>query len=331
MTAATTDNNKSPFKLKNPTAYHILATQQEQQLNNGVSLSHLHLHHQPLLLDEQSMDFADCYTTQQQFLSPASTSPPLQDFEDTESLTNGSSAAVIGNMMIQPMNNNQPYFFPSQYRQGTQDESPSDYSSSVDFFSQPQPSSFLTDFHQQQQQQQHENSASSFKSSSFSDYYNQQQTFSAPAHMGYNNPLLSSSSSHLVGGMAAFHQPPDLLNSNGGPRSLEEYESIQMNHQLLSEKKRRRRESHNAVERRRRENINERIQELGTMLPETMLEELASSCVNNGSGSNNNKPNKGAILRKSVDHIRILQQEVTNYKQRIYELEKQLAGLITTA
>lgn len=64
------------------------------------------------------------------------------------------------------------------------------------------------------------------------------------------------------------------------------------------------------------------------MLPESMLEELASSV--NANGGNNNKPNKGAILRKSVDHIRILQQEVTNYKQRIYELEKQLAGLTTT-
>lgn len=78
------------------------------------------------------------------------------------------------------------------------------------------------------------------------------------------------------------------------------------------------------VERRRRENINERIQELGTMLPETMLEELASVNMN---GNNNNKPNKGAILRKSVDHIRILQQEVTNHRQRIYELETQLASL----
>lgn len=79
------------------------------------------------------------------------------------------------------------------------------------------------------------------------------------------------------------------------------------------------------VERRRRENINDRIQELGTMLPDTMLEELASSV--NVNGGNNNKPNKGAILRKSVDHIRILQQEVTNHKLRIYELQRQLAGL----
>jgi hypothetical protein len=75
------------------------------------------------------------------------------------------------------------------------------------------------------------------------------------------------------------------------------------------------------VERRRRENINERIQELGTLLPESMLEEIT---VNIG---NDTKPNKGAILRKSVDHIRLLQQQVIGYKQRIHELESQL-GLV---
>lgn len=356
----TATENKSPFKLKNPTEYHILATQRQGHFNNspGISLSHLHpSSSSSLLLEDQHLDFTDCYT-QQQFLSPASTSPQLQDFEDTESLTNGSSAAVIGNMMINPnnSNNNNSNFFPSlhqqhqlqqQHRYQQQllqqqqqqflvgDESPSDYSSSVDFFSQPQPSSFLMDFHQQRHDSissipYQGGGANSFKGgSSFGDYSFNNQPFSAPAQIGFNNPLLSSSSSHL--GLAAFHQPPDLSMSHGGGGgvSLEDYESIQLNHQLLSEKKRRRRESHNAVERRRRENINERIQELGTMLPESMLEELASSV--NANGGNNNKPNKGAILRKSVDHIRILQQEVTNYKQRIYELEKQLAGLTTTS
>lgn len=38
------------------------------------------------------------------------------------------------------------------------------------------------------------------------------------------------------------------------------------------EKRRRRRESHNAVERRRRDNINERIAELATLIPESMLD-----------------------------------------------------------
>ncbi|GAA5802963.1 hypothetical protein HPULCUR_008438 [Helicostylum pulchrum] len=242
MATITTDN--TTLKLKNPTEYHLLASSQH-------------------FLQQQPEDL-DYYTStaQGQFLSPRSHSPPLQDFEDTESFIHGST---IDNMMIQ-QHQQQPYFFPNQ-------ESPSDYSSSVDFLSHPQPSSFLM-------------------------YFHQEQNLSAPANTGYNNPLLSSSSSQL--NMAAYHQPPD-----NGPRSLEEYESIQI--------------------KRRRENINDRIQELGTMLPDTMLEELASSV--NVNGGNNNKPNKGAILRKSVDHIRILQQDVTNHKQRIYELQRQLAGI----
>jgi hypothetical protein len=86
--------------------------------------------------------------------------------------------------------------------------------------------------------------------------------------------------------------------------------------QLMMEKRRRRRESHNAVERRRRDNINDRIQELCSLLPETALES-----TNLGP---NNKPNKGAILRKSVDHIRQLQHEVQSYHQRVEELENTL-------
>lgn len=70
------------------------------------------------------------------------------------------------------------------------------------------------------------------------------------------------------------------------------------------------------VERRRRDNINDRIQELCTLLPETALESTSIGP--------NNKPNKGAILRKSVDHIRQLQQEVHSYHQRVEQLENTL-------
>lgn len=78
--------------------------------------------------------------------------------------------------------------------------------------------------------------------------------------------------------------------------------------QQLFDKKRRRRESHNAVERRRRDNINERIFELSTLLPERDA----------------NKNNKGTILRKSVDHIRLLHEKVNQYQQRVQELENML-------
>ncbi|KAI8145531.1 Myc-type, basic helix-loop-helix domain-containing protein [Fennellomyces sp. T-0311] len=79
--------------------------------------------------------------------------------------------------------------------------------------------------------------------------------------------------------------------------------------QQLFEKKRRRRESHNAVERRRRDNINERINELATLLPDRDA----------------TKANKGTILRKSVDHIRALHDRLGDYQQRIQELESLLA------
>ena len=78
--------------------------------------------------------------------------------------------------------------------------------------------------------------------------------------------------------------------------------------QQLFEKKRRRRESHNAVERRRRDNINERITELATLLPDRDA----------------TKANKGTILRKSVDHIRALHDRLGDYQQRIQELESLL-------
>ncbi|KAI0784125.1 helix-loop-helix DNA-binding domain-containing protein [Abortiporus biennis] len=50
---------------------------------------------------------------------------------------------------------------------------------------------------------------------------------------------------------------------------------------LANEKRRRRRESHNAVERRRRDNINEKISELATLIPECLLDPAASLGVPN--------------------------------------------------
>jgi hypothetical protein len=76
----------------------------------------------------------------------------------------------------------------------------------------------------------------------------------------------------------------------------------------MFEKKKKRRESHNAVERRRRDNINDRISELATLLPD-------QDAV---------KSNKGTILRKSVDHIRLLHEKLRQYQQRIQELENVL-------
>lgn len=101
--------------------------------------------------------------------------------------------------------------------------------------------------------------------------------------------------------------------------------------QAIMEKRRRRRESHNAgktiksnkkliikldssllVERRRRDNINDRIQELGTLLPEAAIDDGVT------------RMNKGTILRKSVEQIRKMQHDISQYQQRISELERLL-------
>ncbi|KAJ2648381.1 Cell morphogenesis protein PAG1, partial [Coemansia sp. RSA 1287] len=74
------------------------------------------------------------------------------------------------------------------------------------------------------------------------------------------------------------------------------------------EKRRRRRESHNAVERRRRDNINDRIHDLFKLLPHDIVDANA-------------KPNKGVILKKSVEYIHYLNQKIVAQNARIHELE----------
>ncbi|KAI8820214.1 helix-loop-helix DNA-binding domain-containing protein [Fimicolochytrium jonesii] len=87
------------------------------------------------------------------------------------------------------------------------------------------------------------------------------------------------------------------------------------NPEVLNEKRRRRRESHNAVERRRRDNINEKIQELATLLPD-----FANDLQN--------RPNKGVILRRSVDYIRQMQTFAMMQVDRAQELERVLARIL---
>ncbi|KAH9059506.1 helix-loop-helix DNA-binding domain-containing protein [Lactarius vividus] len=119
---------------------------------------------------------------------------------------------------------------------------------------------------------------------------------------------------------------------------------------IANEKRRRRRESHNAVERRRRDNINEKISELATLIPECILDPGAStqtptsptpddvllgnlipegaaqaaagedSGKSEGAGETVVKANKGMILRKSVEYIRYLQQLVMAQASRNREL-----------
>ncbi|VDN60673.1 unnamed protein product [Dracunculus medinensis] len=76
---------------------------------------------------------------------------------------------------------------------------------------------------------------------------------------------------------------------------------------------RRKKDIHNMIERRRRYNINDRIKELGLMLPKHSAEEM--------------KLNKGTILKASCDYIRQLQNDrdlMLKQQQEVSELKEAL-------
>lgn len=81
------------------------------------------------------------------------------------------------------------------------------------------------------------------------------------------------------------------------------------------------------VERRRRFNINDRIKELGTLLPKTnefLYDIILDLHIR--------QPNKGTILKSSVDYIKCLKYEVTRLRkaeQKQKDLDNQTRRMIT--
>lgn len=103
----------------------------------------------------------------------------------------------------------------------------------------------------------------------------------------------------------------------------------------MIQKKQKRRESHNQVERRRRDQINDRIQELARLIPEEFMNTPLRSSANPSSPLSASpathhapdgtiKPNKGVILRKSVDYIKTLQDACREQQRRTKLLEEEL-------
>lgn len=83
-------------------------------------------------------------------------------------------------------------------------------------------------------------------------------------------------------------------------------------------KDRQKKDNHNMIERRRRFNINDRIKELGTLLPKN--NESYYEIVRDV------RPNKGTILKSSVDYIKCLKHEInrlrkTELKQKEMEVQ----------
>ncbi|XP_076175575.1 transcription factor Mitf isoform X2 [Ptiloglossa arizonensis] len=119
---------------------------------------------------------------------------------------------------------------------------------------------------------------------------------------------------------------------DGQPGSLSNIPELQIKPEplLLTEaeihalaKDRQKKDNHNMIERRRRFNINDRIKELGTLLPKTNdpYYEIVRDV----------RPNKGTILKSSVEYIKLLKNELTRMKQnelRHKQLENQNRRLL---
>ncbi|XP_020489982.1 transcription factor EB isoform X2 [Labrus bergylta] len=132
--------------------------------------------------------------------------------------------------------------------------------------------------------------------------YDDIQAYIDPIQMPNTLPL---SSSHLdVYTGPGMKGPTVAMTSNSCPANLTIKRELSEARAMAKE--RQKKDNHNLIERRRRFNINDRIKELGTMIPKT--NDLVHSDV---------RWNKGTILRASVEYIKRMQKDV----QRTREVE----------
>ncbi|KAM8915842.1 transcription factor EB isoform 1-T7 [Spinachia spinachia] len=142
--------------------------------------------------------------------------------------------------------------------------------------------------------------------------YDDIQAYIDPVHMPNTLPL---STSHLdVYTGPGIKGPAIAMTSNSCPANLTV--KREMSEARAMAKERQKKDNHNLIERRRRFNINDRIKELGTMIPKTNDLDM--------------RWNKGTILRASVEYIKRMQKdahrsrEVENNFKRMEMANKQL-------
>ncbi|XP_035239547.1 transcription factor EB-like isoform X1 [Anguilla anguilla] len=118
-------------------------------------------------------------------------------------------------------------------------------------------------------------------------------------HMPNTLPLSSSHMDVYTGpGMSG---PAIAMTSNSCPANLAVKKELSDAEARAMAKERQKKDNHNLIERRRRFNINDRIKELGTMIPKT--NDLDS------------RWNKGTILKASVDYIKRMQRDMQRTKE----------------
>ncbi|XP_077459625.1 transcription factor EB isoform X1 [Stigmatopora argus] len=144
--------------------------------------------------------------------------------------------------------------------------------------------------------------------------YDDVQAYIDPIQMPNTLPL---SSSHLdVYTGPGMKGPAIAMTSNSCPANLTVKREISDAEARALAKERQKKDNHNLIERRRRFNINDRIKELGAMIPKTNDLDV--------------RWNKGTILRASVDYIKRMQKdsqrtrEVENNFKRMEMANKQL-------
>uniref|UniRef100_A0A672IJP9 BHLH domain-containing protein n=1 Tax=Salarias fasciatus TaxID=181472 RepID=A0A672IJP9_SALFA len=131
--------------------------------------------------------------------------------------------------------------------------------------------------------------------------YDDVQAYIDPIQMPNTLPL---SSSHLdVYTGPGMKGPTVAMTSNSCPANLTIKRELSDAEARALAKERQKKDNHNLIERRRRFNINDRIKELGTMIPKTNDLDV--------------RWNKGTILRASVEYIKRMQKDV----QRTREVE----------
>ncbi|KAJ8370980.1 hypothetical protein SKAU_G00110080 [Synaphobranchus kaupii] len=116
-------------------------------------------------------------------------------------------------------------------------------------------------------------------------------------HMPNTLPLSSSHLDVYTGpGMSG---PAIAMTSNSCPANLAIKKELSEARAMAKE--RQKKDNHNQIERRRRFNINDRIKELGTMIPKTNDLDM--------------RWNKGTILKASVDYIKRMQRDMQRSKE----------------
>ncbi|CAO1440268.1 unnamed protein product [Diamesa hyperborea] len=147
------------------------------------------------------------------------------------------------------------------------------------------------------------------------------------------SPSISSVATSITSASEAEDYIDDILNfETASLADSLKYDSISMPDIKIKEeppvveenaRDRQKKDNHNMIERRRRFNINDRIKELGTLLPKN--NESYYEIVRDV------RPNKGTILKSSVDYIKVLKHEINRLKkaeQKQKEMEYQNKRLV---